>query len=92
MERKRQGGSSAPRLPRRLQELERQASEKGLHLHYERLETAGLKLRSGLCKVRGEYHIFIDRRTPPSERIALLETCLERPLPEHIPEFPDVPA
>lgn len=32
----------------------------------------------GLCKVRGEYRIIVDRRAAPSERVAVIASSLAR--------------
>ena len=68
-----------------LRELEEKVSQKGIQIHYDKLETAGLKLKGGLCKVRGEIHLYIDRRKSIEEKIAILTDCYMEPLPE-LPE------
>ena len=68
-----------------LRELEQKVAQKGIQIHYDKLETAGLKLKGGLCKVRGEIHLYIDRRKSIEEKIAILSECYMEPLPE-LPE------
>jgi hypothetical protein len=61
----------------KLARLEEVALERGIQLHYDRLEPSGLKLMGGLCTVRGERHLFIDRRRSIAEKIGILEDYLE---------------
>ena len=61
----------------KLARLEEIALEQGIQVHYDRLEAAGLKLQGGLCTVRGERHLFIERRRPVAEKVHLLEEYLE---------------
>jgi len=61
----------------KLARLEEIALERGIQVHYDRLEAAGLKLKGGICTVRGECHLFIDRRRSIAEKIELLEDYLE---------------
>ncbi|RLC26777.1 MAG: hypothetical protein DRH56_04010 [Deltaproteobacteria bacterium] len=77
---------ASPKRAARLAELEERAAERGIHLHYDLLEAAGLKLKGGLCRINGEYHFFIDRRKPVSARIEIIEDLLDRPLPEKTPD------
>lgn len=60
----------------RLTQLESRALREGIRIHYEVLEAAGIKLRGGLCRINGEYHLFIDKRKSPSDRIELIENEL----------------
>lgn len=61
----------------KLQELEKLVKGQGVRLGYERLQFAGLRLRSGLCWFRGQYYLFVDRLKTVPERIELLQTALE---------------
>jgi len=70
--------SSTGTLQARLAELEKRATENNVHVHYDMLEAAGLKLKDGMCKINGEYHIFIDKRKPYAEKIDIFEDCLSR--------------
>lgn len=67
----------------KLARLEEMALERGIQVHYDRLEAAGLKLKGGICTVRGERHLFIDRRRSVTEKIGLLEDYLE-PTPANV--------
>ncbi len=73
-------------LQNKLTELEDQLKQKGLQVHYDLLEAAGLKLKGGICKIRGEYHLFIDRRKSAADKIGILQEHIEQPFPEDIPE------
>jgi hypothetical protein len=78
MKQTRKGQSVSPSVQRRLSELEGEVSRRGVQIHYDRLEAAGLKLRGGVCKVRGEYHLYLDRRKPASEKIDILLESLDQ--------------
>ena len=75
-----------PALQDKLTELEEQLAQKGLQVHYDLLEAAGLKLKGGLCKIKGEYHLFIDRRKSAADKIEILQDHIDQPFPEDIPE------
>jgi len=55
--------------------LEQAAHQLGIKVRYETLtgETVGA---GGLCKIRGEWAVIIDRRANPSDRAALLVESL----------------
>lgn len=61
----------------KLTELEKEIKGRGVRLGYERLEYAGLRLRSGLCWFRGNYYLFVDRLKAVNERIDLIEGALD---------------
>ncbi len=61
---------------KRLRELEREIKRRGVHLAYERLQFAGLRLNSGMCLFKGEYYLFVDLRKSNAARIELLEGAL----------------
>lgn len=69
--------SAVKRGKERLAELERQVRGKGVQLSYEKLQFAGLHLKSGLCWFKGRYYLFVDRLKPMSDRVELLEQALE---------------
>lgn len=72
-------------LQDRLSELEEKVAQREIHIHYDLLEAAGLKLKGGICKINGEYHIFIDKRKKISDKIDILKDYLSHPLPDDIP-------
>jgi hypothetical protein len=78
MKQARKGQFVSPSVQKRLSELEGEVSKRGVHIHYDRLEAAGLKLRGGVCKVRGEYHLYLDRRKQASEKIDILLESLDQ--------------
>jgi hypothetical protein len=55
--------------------LEQVATQVGVRVRYETMtgDTAGA---GGLCKLRGEWTVIIDRRTPPADRAAMLIEAL----------------
>jgi hypothetical protein len=55
--------------------LEQVATQLGVRVRYETMtgETAGA---GGLCKIKGQWAVIIDRRTPASDRAALLVEAL----------------
>jgi hypothetical protein len=61
----------------RLKELEKRIKGRGVSLGYERLQYAGLMLKSGLCWFKGRYYLFVDRRKKLRDRIEMLEGALE---------------
>ena len=69
----------------RLTELEARADKMGIHIHYDLLEAAGLKLKGGLCKINGELHLFVDRRKSFADKVEMLKDYLDHPLPKNIP-------
>ena len=73
---------SSPALEKRLSELENQAAERNIRIHYDRLEAAGLKLKDGMCKLDGEYHIFVDRRKSVADKIDIIRAFLDQPISE----------
>jgi hypothetical protein len=62
---------------KRLKALEKEIKARNVRLGYERLQFAGLVLKSGLCWFKGRYYLFVDRRKKVAERIDLLEGALE---------------
>lgn len=84
MKTKRKGKGISSKFLVRLTALEDRVAEKGIQIHYDRLEAAGLKLQGGLCALRGKYHLFVEKRKSPEEKIAFLEEYLEEHFPEEI--------
>ncbi len=76
----------SPALQQTLSAMAEKASQKGIQVHFDLLEAAGLRLKGGICKIRNEYHLFIDKRTPAAEKIEMLQDILDNPLPKDIPE------
>lgn len=64
------------KIPQLLAELEELCKHIGVRLTYEAI---GGELGSGgLCKVKGQWRAILDKRTTPSERVALLLPLIAR--------------
>lgn len=77
-------GKATPalKIPELLSELEEHFKQLAIRVTYEAL---GGELGSGgLCKVRGQYRVIIDKRTTPSERVAMLLPLMLRFAPEDL--------
>jgi hypothetical protein len=64
-----------------LELLEAAAAQLAVKVSYEQLATAGLgnaHSHGGLCRVKGELRVIIDKRATPQERVATLATSLAR--------------
>jgi len=78
-----------------LELLEGAADQLGIKVSYEALQTAGIQtgLRGGLCRVKGQYRIIIDKRASDEERVATLATAVasfdtgELELPQKVREL-----
>lgn len=60
-----------------VQELERIAKQLGIKVSYEPA-TGMIAGTGGLCRVRGEYRLIIDRRLKPGARAQVLADALAR--------------
>lgn len=80
MKRKKKGTPPSPALLQELTALESAAAARGIHVHYDRLEAAGLRLNGGLCELNGEYHLYIEKRKSVADKIEFLKTQLEKTL------------
>jgi len=76
-------GYSAPRMAagdvhKQLQELEGLAQELGVRVSYDVMTGPGHvgSGSGGLCKVRGEWRVIMDRRLKPVERLHVLSEAL----------------
>ena len=83
--------ATPPAIQNQLSDLEEKAAQMGIHVHYDVLEAAGLRLKGGICKIKEEYHIFIDKRKSTAEKIDILQDSINNPLPEDVPETKDHP-
>jgi hypothetical protein len=61
-----------------LELLESCADQLGVKVSYEPLQMTGLQngMRGGLCRVRGEHRVIIDKRATSEERVTTLATSL----------------
>ena len=78
-----------------LELLEGAADQLGIKVSYEALQTGGIQtgLRGGLCRVKGQYRIIIDKRASDEERVATMATAVasfdtgELELPQKVREL-----
>lgn len=59
-----------------LEALEEVARQVSLRVRYEPLPPGGLLAGGGLCRVRGEWQLIVDKKATPSERVAILLDAL----------------
>ncbi len=78
MKKKKKPAPASPALQEKLRQVENLAAQKGIKVHYDRLEAAGLKLKGGFCTVRGEYNIFVDKRKSVAEKIEFIKDTMDR--------------
>jgi hypothetical protein len=57
-----------------LELLENAADQLGIRVSYDTLQTS--VFHGGLCKVKGEYRIIIDKKATSEERVVTLATAL----------------
>jgi hypothetical protein len=71
-----------------LERLEAVAAEAGVKVSYEQImATVG---HGGLCRVKGEYRVIIDKRATPGERVATLASALAVALtPDQLDALPE---
>jgi hypothetical protein len=63
---------------RLLQELEEIAEKLSIAIRYDDLMGMDFRVKGGLCNLRGQNVIIMDRRMPPRERIDLLARVLSQ--------------
>lgn len=56
-----------------LTQLEAECRQKKVRLVYDDLRGEG-----GLCRVRSEFYVIVNRRLSPERRVRLIRSCLER--------------
>jgi hypothetical protein len=56
--------------------LETAAQQLGVKVRYENLVASGPTGGGGLCKIKGEWCVIIDKKTAPSERASILADAL----------------
>jgi hypothetical protein len=56
--------------------LETAAGQLGVKVRYENMVSSGPAGGGGLCKVKGEWCVIIDKKTAPSERASILADAL----------------
>jgi hypothetical protein len=61
-----------------LEKLEARAAALAVKVSYEQLgHVAPIAQHGGLCRVKGQYRIIIDKRATTEERATTLQACLE---------------
>jgi hypothetical protein len=61
-----------------LEKLEARAATLAVRVSYEQLgHVAPIAQHGGLCRVKGQYRIIIDKRATTEERAVTLQACLE---------------
>ena len=88
MKRKKKRKIPSRALLQELTALESAAATRGIHVHYDRLEAAGLRLNGGLCEFNGEHHLYIEKRKSVADKIEFLKTHLEKTLSMPEDEIP----
>jgi hypothetical protein len=61
-----------------VESLEKVAASLNVDVRYEALGPSGVTGGGGLCKVRGEWWLILDKKTTASERVILLADALAR--------------
>lgn len=56
--------------------LEHAADQLGIRVTYEALQPVPGRSAGGLCKVKGEYRILLDKRATAEERVGTLATAI----------------
>jgi hypothetical protein len=59
-----------------LELLEHAADQLGIRVSYEPLVSGTTLSRGGLCRVKGQYRVIVDKRATPEERVVTLATAL----------------
>jgi hypothetical protein len=60
-----------------LGELEALAAKLGVQIVYDHLTGDGMG-QGGLCKVKGQWRVIVERRSPPSEKLSIIAQALAR--------------
>jgi hypothetical protein len=56
--------------------LEKAAEQIGVRVRYEALAAGGLVGSGGVCKVRGEWWVIIDKKASSADKVAILTDAL----------------
>ncbi len=56
--------------------LEAAATQLGVRVRYEPLPPSGVLSGGGLCRVRGDWHLIIDKKSSAADRAAILADAL----------------
>jgi hypothetical protein len=71
---------SAQKFPEEeiLQALEQVAEKLSVQVHYEDMKAFEFRVQDGFCTLKGESHIYIDRKRPVHEKIHVLAAELKK--------------
>jgi hypothetical protein len=61
-----------------LQALEQVAEKLSVQVHYEDMKAFEFRVQDGFCTLKGESHIYIDRKRPVHEKIHILAVELKK--------------
>ena len=61
-----------------LQALEQVAERLSVQVHYEEMKAFEFRIQDGYCMIKGESHIYIDRKRPIQEKIRILTEELKK--------------
>jgi hypothetical protein len=61
-----------------LQALEQVAEKLSVQVHYEEMKAFEFRVQDGFCTLKGESHIYIDRKRPVHEKIHVLAIELKK--------------
>jgi len=61
-----------------LQALEQVAERLAVRIHYEDMKSFEFRIQDGFCTLKGESHIYIDRKRPVHEKIHVLAQELKK--------------
>jgi hypothetical protein len=70
------------------QELIALAEKLGITVLEHNFRKAGIKVESGLCKIRGKKHLFVDKHKTTHEKNEILASCLTKMPHENMYVFP----
>ncbi len=70
------GEGSRTKIPELLAELEAAAKQLDVRLSYDAM--SGELGAGGLCKVKGQWRVIIDKRSTPGDRLSILALALSR--------------
>lgn len=56
--------------------LEAAAGQLGVRVRYDNLNTGNVTSTGGLCRLKGEWCLIIDKKASPAERVSLLVDAL----------------
>jgi len=66
------------------------AEKIGITVKEKNLKTAGIKVKSGLCKVKGEYLFIMNKKKKPKEKVDILALCISGMNTENIYILPAI--